>query len=149
MKVLEDGKIKLAADEKRNGNFVLKLEKNHTKIFDVSELFSFRVRRNIPIGQFLEGAYKDMASEDTSNGIRNYIVAMWTVQATVPDSQFLKEIYEAAVACMKRHPDVYGVPKENISDSEDAAIIESQKELHEFENEVREAAGKEEKPENE
>ena len=142
MKVLENGKIKLSADEKRNGNFVIKLEKEHVKIFDISQVFTFRVNRFIPIGQFLEAAYRDMGHEDTHKGIGNYLAVLWTSQAVVPDSQYLEEVYNAAVAAMKRHPDAYGAPAGEVSDEEDAAILEEQKGLYEAVQELDAVAKK-------
>lgn len=138
------GKIKLEDGEKRNGNFVVKKEKLHMKIFDISELFSYRVATHIPIGRFLEASYEDMAQEDTHKGIGNYIGVMWTVLATVPDVQFLTEIYEAAVACMKRNPGCYGLPDHELTQEEHDAILESEKGLHEA---VQELNGLKEKDE--
>lgn len=132
MKVTKDNKVKLAKNEKRLGNFVIKNEEEHVKITDINGIFSHRFRKSVPVGAFLEMTYKGVKDEETSKGLRNYIAVLYAVSSTVPDKQWLEDVYNASVECMERHPEVYGYPRGEVSDGEDAKILEEEKELSGF-----------------
>lgn len=133
-----NGTLKLAANEKRLGNFVVKLEKDHVKLFDINSVFTHRADRRTPVGQFLEMAYRDMKkSEELQRGIGNWFAVLFTVFSVVPDMEFMEEVYKASEACMKRHPEAYGASAEQPTDEEDAEIIREVKEMKEFEEDVR------------
>ena len=136
MKV-KNGKIKLEPGEKRIGNFVIKDEKEHMKLFDINQVFTHRARKDVPVGMFLEDAYKTLDDEKVKNGIGNWIAVIFTAFSVVPDMKFLEEVYAASEACMKRQPEAYGLPKQDISDEEDAKVIEEERELSDFEKEVK------------
>ena len=137
-----NGKLKLAANERRLGNFVIKLEENHVKLSDINSLFTHRVARGIPVGQFLEMAYKDIRKDEAkAKGVGNWIAVMFTVFSVIPDVEFLEAVFEASRACMERHPEAYGAPVGDVSDEEDAKIIQEVKEMKEFEEDFKKLPG--------
>ena len=138
MKVNADNTLKLAKNERRLGNFVVKNEEAHVKVMDIGSIFTHRASKTTPIGQYLEICY-DALSKGESNGLglKNWMTVIFTAFSTIPDQEFLENVFKECEACMKRHPEVYGVPKEPVSDEEDARIIEEEKGLKEFEEEVR------------
>ena len=127
---ITNGKIKLDEREKRFGNFVIKVETEYVKVCDIAMTFTYRVRRNIPIGVFLETIYNDMGQDSKNRGIHNYVSILWAVLAVVPDNEFLETVYLAAVDCMHRNPELYGVPAKEVTDEEDKTIIEQEKGLY-------------------
>lgn len=141
MKIVR-GKIKLDERDKRFGNFVIQLEPNFVKVCDISQLFTYRVRRTIAAGKFLEAIYNEFDEEGMQNTLKNYIAVLWSCFATVPDGIFLETVYKAAKECIERHPDVYGVPKLEHTEEEDAAALKTQEELHELEEAVKKTAKK-------
>ena len=141
MKIRKDNTFKLGSDEKRVGNFILKKESSHMKLYDINEVFTHRMRRNIPIGMFLEDAWDHLPKDQTvMKGVGNYIAMLWTVFSAVPDVQFLTEVHRAAVDCMERHPEAYGVLDGDVSDERDAEIIREEKELEQFREDVAKTA---------
>lgn len=144
MRVTKQNRVKLERGEKRIGNFILKREGSHMKVSDINEVFTHRVRRDVPIGMFLEDAYNELSEENTMRGIGNYFAFLWAVSSVVPDVQFLQDAFKVSEECMKRHPEAYGMPSVEVSDGEDQEIIREEKELKEFEEELKEAVeGKE------
>ena len=127
---ITNGKIKLDERDKRFGNFVIQVEPEYVKVCDIAMTFTYRVRRNIPIGIFLETIYNDMGPDSKNRGIHNYVSILWAVLAVVPDNEFLETVYAAAVDCMRRNPELYGVPAKEVTDEEDKTIIEQEKGLH-------------------
>ena len=83
------------------------------------------------VGQMLENAIKQ--KNDTF--LHNYAAMIYYLNGVVPDQQFMTEVIKAAEACLKRHPELYGMKE--VSDEEDARIVQEEKELKEFEEEVR------------
>lgn len=136
MKVSKNGKIRLDANEKRIGNFVLRRDDGYMKLCDVSRLFIYSVSVETPAGMYLAMSYDSFKDEETSRGIVNYIAVLWSLFATVPDVQFLGEVYGSCVSCMERHTDCYGIPSAPVSDEADAAILEEQKGLCEAAQEL-------------
>lgn len=139
MKTYKDGKLKLSKSEKRIGNFVIKKEEIHMKVFDINQIFTHRALRTTAVGKFLEQCYDGLADEKTSRGLSNYIAVLFSVFSTVPDLEFLETVYKASEDCMKRHPEIYGVPTGDVSDKEQEEIVEDEKSLLQFEDEVKAA----------
>lgn len=133
---IKNGKIRLDEHEKRIGNFVVRLDADYVKIRDIGGVFIFSASTKCAIGMFLKGAWEDFKDEQTSKGIGNYIAVLWSVFSAVPDVDFLTDAYKAAEDCIRRHPEAYGYTTKDISDKEDAEIIEGMKEMMEFEKEV-------------
>lgn len=142
MKVSKTGKLRLDANERRIGNFVLRKDEEYMKVCDIGRIFIYSVRRDVPAGMFLAQCYDDFKDEETTKGIGNYIAVLWSLFATVPDVQFLEEVYGSCVSCMERHSDCYGVPPAQVSDEADAEALQAVREMTELEEEVRKAAGK-------
>lgn len=148
MRISQDGKIKLASNEKRLGNFIIKNEEHHVKVFDISQVFTYRVRKTTAVGKFLEMYYVNLADgNDFATGLKNYITVLYAVHSTVPDLEFLNRIYEVSEACMKRHPEVYGIPAGEPTEEDDANALDEVKGMTEFEEEVRKASEKDESAE--
>lgn len=137
MKINADNTLKLARNERRVGNFVIKDEENHIKVMDIGSLFTHRASKSTLIGQYLKLAYDDLVKGGEGVGIRNWIAVIFSAFSTVPDQEFLTNVYNESKACIERHPEVYGYPKERPSDDEDARIIEEERELKEFEEKVK------------
>lgn len=143
MKVKRDNKLKLGAFEKRVGNFVIKYESTHMKVMDIGQVFTHRADKLTPVGMFLESCYKKLGTdENTGKGLANWMAVMFTVFSVVPDVDFLTAVMDASKACMERHPEAYGMPKQDVTDEEDARIIKEEREIAEFEEEVNGKAGK-------
>lgn len=138
MKVNADNTLKLAKNERRIGNFVIKNEENHVKVMDINSIFTHRAAKTTPIGQYLAICYEALVKGESDGlGLKNWMTVIFTAFSTIPDQEFLEHVFEECRACMERHPEVYGVPKEPVSDEEDQRIIEDEKGLKEFEEEVR------------
>lgn len=133
---IKNGKIKLEPGEKRIGNFVIKDEKEHMKLFDINQVFTHRARKDVPIGMFLEDAYKTLDDEKVKNGLGNWIAVIFTAFSVVPDMKFLEEVYAASEACMKRQPEAYGMTPDG-TDAENDEAAKEVKEMMEFEQEVK------------
>lgn len=143
MKVKRDNTIKLDANEKRVGNFVVRDEDTHMKVMDIGQVFTHRADKRTPVGMFLESCYKNLATdESTGKGLANWMAVMFTAFSVVPDVDFLTAVMDASKACMERHPEAYGMPKQDVTDEEDARIIQEEREIAEFEEEVKEKARK-------
>lgn len=143
MKIRRDNTIKLDANEKRVGNFVVRLEKEHVKVSDINNVFSHRANVTTPVGQFIAGCYAALETdESTGKGLANWLAVIFTAFSVVPDIQFLEEVMKASTDCMERHPEAYGLPKQDVSDEKDAEIIQEERELTEFEDEVRQMPDK-------
>lgn len=139
----KNGKVKLEAGEKRIGNFVVKLEKDHVKVSDINQVFTHRANVTTPVGTFMQHCYEAMSSdESTGKGLSNWLAVIFTAFSVVPDIQFLEEVMKASTDCMERHPAAYGLPEQNISDEEDAKVIQEERELAQFEQEVKEEQAK-------
>lgn len=138
---IKNGKPKLDPGEKRIGNFIVKDEDGHIKLSDIGGLFTHRMSKATPIGAFLKGAWDEMsADEQTKKGIGNWIAVIFTVFATVPDVDFMTEVYESAERCMQRHPEAYGMSAGPGAEEENAQVEREMKELMEFEESIKGAA---------
>lgn len=137
MKINADNTLKLARNERRVGNFVIKDEENHIKVMDIGSLFTHRVSKGTPIGTYLKLAYDDLSKGGKGIGLGNWIAVIFSAFSTVPDLEFLTSLYDASKACIERHPEVYGYPKEVPTDEEDARALEEVKGMTEFEEKVK------------
>ena len=133
---IRNGKIKLDFNEKRIGNFILRSDADYIKICDLNRKFIYSVSKDVPVGMFLSQSYDDFKDEQTSKGIGNYIGVMWAFFSAVPDVQFLEEAYKSAVDCIERHPEAYGVIRDD-SDGADERAIDSVKEMKQLEEEMK------------
>lgn len=139
MKVLKDGKLKLDRNDRRVGNnMVVRDDGTHMKVMDIGQVFTHRADKRTPVGQFLQGCFLKLGTdESTGKGLANWLAVMFSVFSVVPDIEFLDDVYKASEACMKRHPEAYGLPDQNISDEKDAQIIQEEREIAEFEEQIK------------
>lgn len=133
---VEDGKLVLGIADRRVGNFVYSVEEGHIVVGDIGGCFIHRVSRGSLKGRFLEYAIEDSADAT----LEMYACVMYNVIGCVPDAEFLMVLNEAANACYGRHPELYSVDP-NISDEEDAEILEGVRETMETEREILEKEG--------
>lgn len=135
---VKNGKLKLDAGEKRVGNFVVKDEATHMKVMDINQVFTHRADKRTPIGQFLSQCFEVLGTdESTGKGLGNWLAVVFTAFSAVPDVQFLEEVMKASTDCMERHPEAYGAPAEPVSDEEDQKIIEEERDLAQFVEDVK------------
>ena len=137
MRILKDNKLRLDKNERRIGNFVVRNEERHIKVMDINQVFTHRADKRTPVGLFLEECYKALESdESTGRGLGNWLAVIFTAFSVVPDVQWLGEVMNASEACMRRHPEAYGLPEQEVSDERDEEIIQEERELSQFEEEV-------------
>lgn len=138
MKVLKDNKLKLDKNERRVGNFIVRNDETHMKVTDINQVFSHRADKRTPVGMFIEECYLALTKdESTGKGLANWLAVIFTAFSVIPDVDFLNQVMEASTKCMERHPEAYGLPDQNITDEEDAKIIQEERELAEFEEQVK------------
>lgn len=135
MKVLKDGSLKLSQIDLRVGNFVFSNFADAIGFSDIARRVQTRVSKETFIGQMLTQA----VLEKRKTFLRNYGTMLFYIVGLAPDDQFIKEAFAAAESCIKRHPDLYGTPPAQ-SEEKDQKIIQEEKELHEFAEEIKKAA---------
>lgn len=134
---IRNGKLKLDANEKRIGNFIIRDENEHVKVSDLNQVFTHRADKRTPIGLFLKQCYDKLGTdESTGKGLGNWLAVIFTAFSVVPDPEWLTEVYNASESCMKRHPEAYGYPAD-ATEHEDAAAAQEVKEMMEFEEQVK------------
>lgn len=137
---IEHGKLKLDKRDVRVGNFVYSIEPDHIRVQDISRTITHRISRHIVKGQMLQILLKE--PEKHEKALRDYATLMYNLLCVLPDAEFYKEMYEAGLRCVNRHKDIYGI-KEDITDAEDAKIVQEEKELHEAMEEIKSVVGEE------
>ena len=134
---IRNGKLKLDANEKRIGNFIIRDENEHVKVSDLNQVFTHRADKRTPIGLFLKQCYDKLGTdESTGKGLGNWLAVIFTAFSVVPDVEWLEAVMTASEACMKRHPEAYGYPAD-ATEQEDAAAAQEVKEMTEFEEKVK------------
>lgn len=136
MKV-RNGKLRLDPNEKRVGNFVLRDEAAHVKVMDINQVFTHRASKRTPVGLFLKDAFDALDDGQTHDGISKWLAVIFTVFSTIPDVEFLSDVFDASRACMERHPEAYGMPVEAGTDEENAEAEAEMKEMAEFEEDLK------------
>lgn len=128
-------KFKINKSDMQVGNFVYHIEKDAVKVSDISGVVSHRISTLIPKGQFILGAIK----EKQTKWLEAYAVVMFNALSCVSDEQFLTDVNKAAVDCISRHPQLYGL-KPDIDKAEDDKILQNEKEVHEAVESLKEGA---------
>lgn len=137
MKV-KKGKMKLQRGDVQIGNFVYHSEKEHYKVQDINGVFSLRLYGQMPAAMMMRAALLD---KDENNAfLHGYAAVIYNALSCIPDDEFLRAVNEAAVACVNRHKEFYGI-KEDITVEEDARIVNEEKELEEAVEEARKELG--------
>lgn len=138
MRILKDNKLRLDKNERRIGNFVIKNEKSHVKVMDINQVFTHRADKRVPIGMFLAQCYEALEKdESTGRGLGNWLAVIFTAFSVVPDVEWLNAVMSASEACMKRHPEAYGMPKDEPTQEEDERAAAEVKEMTELEEKVK------------
>lgn len=131
-------------DEVRVGNFFVKREEEHIKIVDLNGVFSFRANRRMAIGIWLENIWARAVNgeEVALSTLKTYIATMWSVFSVAPDDDYIGDMLKVAQDALERHPDWYGI-KSDVTDEEDAEVIQEVREMKEFEDDLRKLAERE------
>lgn len=132
MKYGKDGELILTKNDYRVGNFVYSNYSDHVAFSDINRTVQTKVSKRTLVGRMLEEAIKSK----NGNFLHNYAGVLYYLNGIAPDRQFIEEAFKAAESCLKRHPDLYGM-KDDITDKEDAEVIQEEKDLREFEDDVR------------
>jgi len=142
MKITKKGRVKLERGDIQVGNFIIHTEKNHFKVQDINEVFSLRVAGMIPVGQMIKACVANIEGGDNNceKFIHDYASVMYNVLCAAPDVDFLKDVNEAAVGCVNRHKEMYGI-KEDITFEEDNEIVKEEQALAEAMEEVKKEEG--------
>lgn len=129
--------IKLDANEKRVGNFVLRDDGGYVKIYDIGRKFILSVSKDRVAGDFLKQSFDNLTEDSVGRGISNYIGVAFLFANTVPDTQMLVEVAESCEKCIARHPELYG-GSSAVDATDDAHIegVKSVEEMKEFEREI-------------
>lgn len=131
MKVGKDGRVVLTRADHRVGNFVWSNYSDYVAFTDISRTIQTKVSKRTLVGQMLENAIKGR----NDNFLHNYGGVLYYLNGIAPDQKFIEEVFRSTQECLERHPELYG--RKEVSDEEDAKIVEEEKELREFEDEVR------------
>lgn len=128
MKVDKNNQVKLSGIDFRVGNFVYSNYKEYVGFSDINATIQTKVSKRTFVGQMLEMALKGK----NETFLHNYGGVIYYLLGVAPDARFVKDAFRAAKACLERNPDLYG--KMDVSDEEDAEIIQGERELSDFGN---------------
>lgn len=143
MKTLQDGTIKLSKNEKKVGNFIVKMEETHMKVTDLNGLISVRIKRTMVTGMLLESLFTRMAKEDDArDSLHNYATVLFNFLCVLPDAEFWKESIRLCNECYERHASFYGAPADGTDEDHEEAL-NAIREEEEFRREILEAERKE------
>ena len=134
MKVMKNGGLRLSQIDYRVANFVFSNFADAIGFSDISRNVQTRVSKRTFIGMMLEQAIKE--KRDTF--LHNYGTMLYYLVGLAPDDQFVKEAYSAAEACIRRNPDLYGAKETD--EEKQQKIVQEEKELHEFTEQIVNAA---------
>lgn len=121
----------LTKNDRRVGNFVYSNYTDRVALTDIHGTIRTSVAKRTLIGQMIA----DAMEKGSDNFLHNYAGFSYYINGIAPDHEFIKDVLAAADACLKRHPDLYG--QREVSDDEDAKIVREERELKEFESDVR------------
>nr|DAN57915.1 MAG TPA: hypothetical protein [Caudoviricetes sp.] len=133
MKINKEGEIKLSKGEYKVGNFIIKDEENHFKIFTANApirlpVWSIRYRKDMAIARFIQYCIENLNNENYVKHLHNWLAVMYNVTAIVPEGVFLTEANEAAIKSLKNNPTLYGINGKQLSNEEDNTVLEEEKE---------------------
>ena len=114
MKKLANGEVRLAKNERRIGNFLVKEEPGHMKLTDLGGVMSFRVSKKMPVGVWLYNLYKrkDDSAGDT---LKVFVSTVWSTLSVVPDDEYIQLLLTGSRACLERHKEWYGMKWRRVS----------------------------------
>lgn len=126
MKTTKEGGIKLTRNDHRVGNFVFSDHSESIKVQDVSSTVVVKISKRTSVARMVSAAI----GEGNDAFLRNYATMLYYVNGTVPDVELWREMNASLEACIRRHPELYGMKKE-VDDTADADIIHQEKEFYE------------------
>lgn len=135
MKILQDGTIRLASNERRVANYIIKNDETQMKVCDINRTFHFSLSKRMPSGIWLHNAY--LLGDKGADSVKTYVATLFSVLSPAPDDGYIQDLITAARETLSRHPDWYGaseVPEEGKSDED---IIREERELAEFVEKVK------------
>lgn len=132
MKVTKEGKIKLADNDVRVGNFVASLGEKTIRLTDINENIRVAFSRKTLNGAYLEQAFED---EKFHPALHLEAVTANFFLSVPKDAECLKKIMDALNENMERHPEVFG--KQEGTDEEHEAAAREVREMMEFEQEIK------------
>lgn len=135
MKISKDGKVILTKNDRRVGNFVYSNYPDRVAFSDINGTVRTSVAKRTLVGQMIA----DAIASGLDNFLHNYAGYLYYINGVAPDHELIKDVFAAAEACLKRHPDLYGAAA--ITDGDDARVIREERELMEFERDARRMAG--------
>ena len=106
MKIRKDGTAKCESGEIRVGNFFVKVEGQHVRIQDLNKRFTLRYSVRVPVGMWL--LHLLGMGDEGLDSLKTYIAVMWSMFSVIPDSEYMKDILDAARSGLDRHPEWYG-----------------------------------------
>ena len=131
MKISKDGKVILTKNDRRVGNFVYSNYPDRVAFSDINGTVRTSVSKRTLVGQMIA----DAIEKRSDNFLHNYAGYLYYINGVAPDHELIKDVFAAAEACLKRHPELYGAAV--LSDEDDKRVIQEERELMEFENDVR------------
>lgn len=131
----KNGKVKLEKGEVRVGNFFFKTEKEHIKVQDMSSMVSFRISRSASVGMWVSAMIE--RGKESEYSLHIYAATMFALLLSVPDNEFVEDVNSVISSATNRHPEYYGIKKEDLSDEEQERIVEEEREKAEFEDQIK------------
>lgn len=135
MKISKDGKVILTKNDRRVGNFVYSNYPDRVAFSDINGTVRTSMSKRALVGQMIA----DAIVRGLDNFLHNYAGFIYYLNGMTPDKEFIQDAFKAADACLKRHPELYGAA--TLPDDDDKRVIREERELREFEEEVKRAGG--------
>lgn len=126
----KNGKVMLEKGEVRVSNFFFKLEKSHIKVQDLSTMLSLRIRREAAVGMWVEAMIRK--GEEAYPSLELYAASMFMVMLTVPDDDFITDMSGVVTRAVERHPEFYGVSREDLTDEQQSSVVAEEEAKAEF-----------------
>lgn len=130
---IKKGKVKLESGDIRVGNFVFHPEKHHVKMCDVNDTISFRISVFTTNGRMLKMAMDGKKLD----ALQNYAIVMYNALGVAFDNTLLEDLNNAAISCMERHKDLYGI-EDKPSDEKNEKDLGAVKDDMEVREEIKE-----------
>lgn len=135
MKISKDGKVILTKNDRRVGNFVYSNYPDRVAFSDINGTVRTSVAKRTLVGQMVA----DAIEKGLDNFLHNYAGFIYYLNGLAPDKEFIQDAFKAAGACLERHPELYGTA--TLPDDDDKRVIREERELREFEEDVKRAGG--------
>lgn len=135
--------------EYRAGAFTWTASGGRVCLKTLSDSFYFRVSTATAAGAFLAMAVDAARKGDVGSGrfLSAYASVMMEAHSVVPchdraegdspEFDFLSEMHRVSLEAVRRHPDLYGAPKEPVTDEEDKRTLDEERRLREAEDELK------------